>query len=110
MAVTADTSSAPAVRPFTVEISAAGIDELRARIAATRFPEHGSGAPGPRAPIDVEQTNMAWWINGQFYGSGNGQVRCDESAQSDLSAHDRRAVTFGLYALAPAAGGVLLCP
>ena len=40
MAVTTETSSATtAIRPFTVEISEADIDDLRARIAATRFPE-----------------------------------------------------------------------
>ncbi len=40
MAVTTETSSATtAIRPFKVEISEADIDDLRARIAATRFPE-----------------------------------------------------------------------
>jgi pimeloyl-ACP methyl ester carboxylesterase len=39
MAVTADTSSAAVVRPFTVEIPDADIEDLRARIVATRFPE-----------------------------------------------------------------------
>ena len=41
MAVTTDRSPAAAViRPFTVEIPETEIEDLRARIAATRFPEH----------------------------------------------------------------------
>ena len=40
MAVTTETSAATtAIRPFTVEISEADVEDLRARIAATRFPE-----------------------------------------------------------------------
>jgi hypothetical protein len=40
MAVTTETSSATTViRPFTVEISEADLDDLRARVAATRFPD-----------------------------------------------------------------------
>jgi pimeloyl-ACP methyl ester carboxylesterase len=40
LAVTTEESAeAPAVRPFTIEIPQAEIDELRARIAATRWPE-----------------------------------------------------------------------
>jgi hypothetical protein len=35
------------------------------------------------------------WINGRFVESCNCQVPCEESAQSDLTAHGRRAVTFG---------------
>ncbi|MFZ1881593.1 MAG: epoxide hydrolase N-terminal domain-containing protein [Gaiellaceae bacterium] len=33
------TTTATAIRDFTVEIPQADIDDLRARIAATRFPE-----------------------------------------------------------------------
>ncbi|HXO08258.1 MAG TPA: epoxide hydrolase N-terminal domain-containing protein, partial [Solirubrobacteraceae bacterium] len=40
MAVTTDRSAgATAIRPFTVEFPEADVEDLRARIAATRFPE-----------------------------------------------------------------------
>jgi hypothetical protein len=38
MAVKADTADATAIRPFTIETPEADLDDLRARIAATRWP------------------------------------------------------------------------
>jgi Epoxide hydrolase N terminus len=38
MSVTAETSGATAVRPFQVEISDEALEDLRHRIAATRWP------------------------------------------------------------------------
>ena len=38
MAVKADTTDATAIRPFTIETPEADLDDLRARIAATRWP------------------------------------------------------------------------
>ncbi len=39
MSVTTETADATAVRPFTIETPEADLDDLRARIAATRWPE-----------------------------------------------------------------------
>src|SRR5580704_16816447 len=66
MAVTTENrADAKAIRPFTVSFSDAAIEDLRARIAATRFPErepvedpivHPLGNPVP--PQGVELATM----------------------------------------------------
>ena len=42
MAATTKASSTEAIRPFTVEIPEAELDELRTRIEATRWPDRGN--------------------------------------------------------------------
>ena len=39
MAVTTEASGATAIRPFTIEFPESELEELRSRIAATRWPE-----------------------------------------------------------------------
>jgi hypothetical protein len=47
MAVTTDTSAGAAIRPFHLGIPEAEVQDLRARVAATRLPEKETG----RAPL-----------------------------------------------------------
>jgi hypothetical protein len=50
MAVTPEMpAGATAIRPFKFEVSEAEIEELRARIAATRWPERGPSRINPKA-------------------------------------------------------------
>jgi len=50
MSVTTEKSAgATAIRPFTFEAAEADLEDLRARIAATRFPERKPSQIGPRA-------------------------------------------------------------
>lgn len=51
-----ESGGAPAIRPFTVDIPEADLEELRARIAATRFPERETvevSAKGVKVQVGV---------------------------------------------------------
>jgi pimeloyl-ACP methyl ester carboxylesterase len=63
MAVTTDTSAhGTAIRPFTIEIPEAHIAELRARIAATRWPEEETIAgPSQGVQLATMQKLMRYW-------------------------------------------------
>ena len=73
MAVTTDTSPAAAViRPFTVDIPEAEIEDLRARIAGTRFPERepledrtlhplGNTAPPQGVELATMEALVRYW-------------------------------------------------
>jgi Epoxide hydrolase N terminus len=63
MAVTTNTSpDATAIRPFTVEIPEADLEDLRARIAATRFPEKETVADDSQGvPLALMQDLARYW-------------------------------------------------
>ena len=73
MAVTTETSSATtAIRPFTVEIPESDVEDLRARIAATRFPERepveepivhplGNTVPPQGVELATMEALMRYW-------------------------------------------------
>jgi pimeloyl-ACP methyl ester carboxylesterase len=62
MAVKAETADATAIRPFTIETPEADLDELRARIAATRWPDKETvedQSQGPR--LATMQALARYW-------------------------------------------------
>jgi Epoxide hydrolase N terminus len=63
MSVVAEkTADATAIRPFTIETPAADLDDLRARVAATRFPEKETvedSSQGPR--LATMQALARYW-------------------------------------------------
>ena len=63
MAVTTQESAgAPSIRPFTVEISDAEVEDLRARIAATRLPEKEPVAdPSQGVQLATMQALVRYW-------------------------------------------------
>src|SRR5262245_25763975 len=62
---TDDSAAATAVRPFTVEIPEAEIEALRARIAATRWPEKETVADASQGvPLAVIQELARYWATG----------------------------------------------
>jgi pimeloyl-ACP methyl ester carboxylesterase len=66
MAVTSETSAgATAIRPFTIEIREAEIDDLRARIAATRWPERETVADQSQGvQLATMQQLARYWESG----------------------------------------------
>ena len=62
---TAKPAAAPAIRPFTIETSESDLEDLRARIAATRWPEkepvpdHSHGVR-----LETMQKLAHYWLNG----------------------------------------------
>jgi pimeloyl-ACP methyl ester carboxylesterase len=65
MAVTTEQSTdAAAIRPFTIEIPDAEIEDLRARIAATRWPEMETVADGSQGvQLATTQALAAYWAS-----------------------------------------------
>ena len=62
---TGNSAAATAVRPFAVEIPEAEIEALRARIAATRWPEKETvGDASQGVPLVVIQELARYWATG----------------------------------------------
>jgi pimeloyl-ACP methyl ester carboxylesterase len=69
---TEESAGAPAIRPFTIEIPEAEIEALRARIAATRWPEKETVADQSQGvPLAAIQELARYW------GSGYDWRRCE---------------------------------
>jgi pimeloyl-ACP methyl ester carboxylesterase len=81
MAVTTqDTESAATIRPFTVEIPQSEIDELRARIAATRWPEQETVADQTQGvQLETMQAVVRYW--GSEYDFGRVEARLNAFPQ-----------------------------
>ena len=63
-ATTARSPGATTIRPFTVEIPEADLDDLRARIAATRFPERETVEDDSQGvPLSVMQDLARYWVS-----------------------------------------------
>jgi pimeloyl-ACP methyl ester carboxylesterase len=64
MAVTVGTSTGTAIRPFTVEIPEADLEDLRARITATRFPERETVEDDSQGvPLAIMQDLARYWAS-----------------------------------------------
>ena len=60
--VTEKPASATAIRPFTIETSEADLDDLRARIAATRWPDKETvDDPSQGVPLATMQALARYW-------------------------------------------------
>jgi epoxide hydrolase-like protein len=69
---TEESAGARAIRPFTIEIPEAEIEALRARIAATRWPERETVADQSQGvPLAMTQELARYW------GSGYDWRRCE---------------------------------
>jgi pimeloyl-ACP methyl ester carboxylesterase len=61
---TAKPPSATAIRPFTIETPEAELEDLRARIAATRWPERETVADQSQGPrLETMQKLARYWLN-----------------------------------------------
>jgi pimeloyl-ACP methyl ester carboxylesterase len=59
---TENSAGVPEIRPFTIEIPEADLDDLRARIAATRWPEKETvDDPSQGLPLATMQTLARYW-------------------------------------------------
>jgi pimeloyl-ACP methyl ester carboxylesterase len=57
-------AAAPAIRPFTVETPQADLEDLRARIRATRWPEKETVADNSQGPkLETMQKLARYWLN-----------------------------------------------
>src|SRR5947208_1458537 len=69
MAVTTDKSAGSAIRPFTVEIPQADVEDLRARIAATRWPEKETVADETQGvQLATIQALARYWVGEYDFG------------------------------------------
>ncbi len=56
--------AAPAIRPFTIDTPEADLDDLRARIRATRWPEKETVADNSQGPrLETMQKLARYWLN-----------------------------------------------
>ena len=61
---TAKAPATPAIRPFTIETSESDLEELRARIAATRWPEKETVSDLTQGvPLDTMRKLASYWAN-----------------------------------------------
>ena len=62
MTITTEQTSGAAIRPFTVEIPEADVEDLRRRILATRFPESETVADDSQGvPLALMQELARYW-------------------------------------------------
>src|SRR4029450_14052749 len=80
MAVTPEMpAGATAIRPFKFEVSEAEIEELRARIAATRWPEKETVADQSQGvPLAVIQKLARYWMKGYDWRTSGAHPRTGE--------------------------------
>src|SRR4026207_2533829 len=65
MTVTTETPLGALIRPFQVEVPEADLEDLRARIAATRWPEKETVADQSQGPrLETMQKLARYWLNG----------------------------------------------
>ena len=95
MAVTTETSPATKlIRPFTVEFTQAAVEDLRARIAATRFPERepieepvvhplGNAVPPQGVELATMEALMRYW------GTEYDLRKAESAAQRAAAVRDR---------------------
>lgn len=93
---------------FTVEFPPAAIDDLRARLSATRWPDQPTDS-GWRYGTDgaVLRDLCAYW--GQGYDWAEAQTRLNRHPQFIADIHDRRVHFYHVRSSTPGARALMLC-